>query len=174
MNDAAFSAIEEAWELTIKARALCPFTGELAVGTSGYLSPPWYRARGATYFVNLAEPLSSTDAAELREVGSFINRSFIISMAAILEDHGVIPYGKSPNTLLEGGGHAQLVKLLRHRFAHGEWEYDPADRMHRSVRSLMEELLPDGASRGPGFVTSIDGVLEPLKDGVLAYIKSST
>jgi len=42
------------------------------------------------------------------------------------------------------------------------------------TRRLLEELFPAGASEGPGFVLSIDKILEPLKDGVLAYIAAST
>jgi hypothetical protein len=174
MNEAAYLAIEEAWKLTVKARALCPYTGDSAIGMTGYISPEWYRARGATYFVNLTQPLTATDAEELRQIGSFGNRSFVISMAAILEEYGMVPYGDNPDRSKEGGDHAQLTKWLRHRFAHGQWQYNTNNPKHKETRALLEKLFPEAASGESGFVTSIDGVLEPLKEGVLTYIRSAS
>jgi|GEM_PF-1662088 len=177
MNDAAYQAVSKAWALTVKARALCPYTDESDeswVGTSGCVSSPWYRERGALYFVISAQPLTKVDVQERNEIGEFVNRSFIISVAAILEEHGVVPYGKNPDTEREGGHHAQLVKWMRHRFAHGEWDYDPDKQNHVKTRRLLEELFPEESAKGSGFVTSIDKILEPLKDGVLAYIRAAT
>jgi hypothetical protein len=174
MNKQAYDAVEEAWTLTVKARALCPCTSESAIGMTGYMSPPWYQARGATYFVNLAQPLTAGDVAELRQIGGFVNRSFVISMAAILEEYGVIPQGADPCRSKKGGNHAQLTKWLRNRFAHGQVLYDPSNPKHVETRNLLEQLFPDAVSGESGFVTSIDGVLEPLKDGVLAYIQSAS
>jgi hypothetical protein len=171
VNDAAYQAVEREWSLTVKARALCPFTSKSAVGKSGYLSPPWYRARGAAYFVNLAEPLTEDDVLELNSIGGFVNRSFIVSMAATLEAFGVVPYKQAPDRSKPGGDHAQLTKWLRNRFAHGQWDYDATDPQHVETRDLLETLFPAATASGPGFITSIDTILEPLKDGVLEYIK---
>ncbi|MCX6027650.1 MAG: hypothetical protein NTY23_15625 [Chloroflexi bacterium] len=174
VNEAAYRAVEKVWALTIKARALCPYAGESAVGQRGYASPAWYRARGAVYFVDLAQPLTDGDVRELNEIGGFLNRSFVVSMAAVLEEYGVVPYRANPDRSKEGGDHAQLTKWLRHRFAHGEWEYDAGDPEHVKTRQLLEELFPEEAKKGTGFLTSIDGILEPLKNGVLAYIRAAT
>lgn len=174
MNQAAHDAIKKAWALTVKARALCPVAAPSAIGSKGYVSPPWYQARGAVYFVNLAQPLTAPDVQELTEIAGFVNRSFVISMAAILEANGVVPYQTNPDRTKDGGDHAQLTKCLRNRFAHGEWLYDAGDSRHAETRELLEKLFPDGAASGPGFVISIDSVLEPLKDGVLAYINAAT
>jgi hypothetical protein len=174
MNRDASEAVQAAWRHLVKSRALCPYTTPEAVGASGYLSPPWYQQRGAVYFVSLAAPLSNADVSELNEIGSFLNRSFVITMAAILEDSGVVPYGCSPDRGLNGGDHAQLTKWLRNRFAHGKWDYDPSDVLHVETRGLLESLFPTAAAQGPGFVLSIDEVLEPLKDGVLKYIAAAS
>jgi hypothetical protein len=174
MNEAAYRAIEEAWTLTVKTRALCPYTDDSVIGMTGYLSPPWYRSRGATYFVNLAQPLTGADIEQLRQIGNFVNRSFVIFMAASLEEYGVIRSGHDLDRSRDGGDHAQLTRWLRNRFAHGEWQYDANDPEHRKTRALLEKLFPEAASRGSGFVTSIDGILEPLKDGVLTYIRSAS
>lgn len=174
MNQVAYDAIVEAWALTVKARALCPHTDASAIGLVGYISPNWYQARGAVYFVNLAQALTATDVRELNQIGSFVNRSFVISMAAILETNGVVPYGCNRDRTKAGGDHAQLTKWLRNRFAHGEWVYNASDPRHVKTRQLIETLFPNGAAGGPGFVTSIDSILEPLKEGVLAYIHAVT
>ena len=168
MNKAAYDAVVEAWTLTIKVRALCPWTNDSAIGIGGYRSPPWYCARGVVYFVNLAQPLTAEDVHELQQIAGFVNRSFVISMAAILEAYDVVPCQTEPDRSKEGGKHVLLTKWLRNRFAHGEWEYEAANSKHVETRRLLEELFPAGASEGSGFVISIDKILEPLKDGVLS------
>ncbi|MHA2219418.1 MAG: hypothetical protein ACXACY_26200 [Candidatus Hodarchaeales archaeon] len=174
MNQSAFDAIEQVWTVTVKSRALCPYVDKSAVGIKGYHSPPWYRAHGAYYFVNLAKPLTERDVNELIEIGSFINRSFIISMFAILEAHGVVPYRVEPDRTKPGGDHVQLTKWLRNRFAHGEWEYDASNQDHVETRDLLAKLFPCAGEGEPRFVVSIDSVLEPLKNGVLEYIQATT
>lgn len=174
MNQIAYDAIISAWELTIKARALCPYTDASAIGMASYSSPGWYQARGAAYFVQPAQPLTAEDVKEINRIGEFVNRSFIISMAAILEANSVVPYKKTPDRTKPGGNHAQLTKRLRHHFAHGEWVYNPNDDKHIKTRQLLEDLFSTGTMGNPGFVVSIDTILEPLKDGVLEYIRFAT
>ena len=174
MNQSAFDAIEQIWTLTVKARALCPYADKSAIGGSGYISPPWYRSHGAVYFVNLAKPLTAEDVNELVQIGSSVNRSFVISMAAVLEAHKVVPYRNNPDRTKPGGDHVQLTKWLRNRFAHGEWEYDASNQKHVDTRNLIVKLFPNAAAGGSGFVLSIDTVLEPLKNGVLTYIRAVT
>jgi hypothetical protein len=171
VNQAAYDAVEEAWKLTVKARALCPYTDDSAVGMLSYPSPPWYRQRGAVYVINLPQPLDEEDVRELNEIGSFINRSFVIWMVALLEAFDVVPYKKDPDLSKSGGDHAQLTKWLRNRFAHGEWRFDPGNQDHVETRELLEKLFPQGTKKTRGFVISIDAILEPLKDGVLEYIR---
>ena len=173
MNKAeAYNAIEKIWELTIKARALCPLTDSRAIGGTGYISPDWYKARGAVYFVNLAQPLTAEDVQELNHIGSFVNRSFIISMIAVLEEHGVLPSKTRPDRSKDGGGHVQLTKWLRNLFAHGEYEYVAGKPKHEKTHQLLKTLFPERAG-GSSFTTPIDSILEPLKEGVLAYIRAA-
>lgn len=173
VNATAYDAIVRAWNLTVKARALCPHSGDTAVGLIGYVSPPWYRDRGAVYFVDLAQKLTLGDVRELNEIGTFINRSFVISMAAILEAYGVVPYQTDPDRSRKGGNHVQLVKWLRNRFAHGHWDFDAGNKVHAETRDLLASLFPEAAAKADGFVVSIDEILEPLKDGVLEYIRAT-
>jgi hypothetical protein len=174
MNEAAYNAIEKIWALTIKARAMCPCTDSSAIGLTGYRSPEWYQIRGAVYFVNLAKPLTAEDVQELNHIGGFINRSFVISMMAVLEEHGVVPYRSEPDRSKDGGDHVQLTKWLRNRFAHGEYEYEDSNQNHVETRSLLEALFPDRAAGDLSFGTPINSILEPLKDGVLEYIRATT
>jgi len=174
MNNAAYDAIERLWNSTVKARALCPCTDSNAVGLTGYISPGWYQSRGATYFVNLVTPLKQEDVQELNHIGSFINRSFVISIMAVLEEHGVVPYRSDPDRSKNWGDHVQLIKWLRNRFAHGEYQYDSGKNTHVDTWNLLATLFPNRAASSPNFGIPIDSVLEPLKDGVLAYIREVT
>lgn len=173
MNQAAHDAIVTLWARTVKTRALCPHAGSLAVGVKGYVSPPWYRERGAVYFVNLSQELTIADVRELNEIGDFTNRSFVISMVAILEACGVVPYQRAPDRARMGGEHTQLAKWLRNHFAHGELHFVPGKKSHTRTRELLEALFPAAAAKGNGFVISIDEILEPLKEGVLEYVSGA-
>jgi hypothetical protein len=173
MNQAAYDAIEDLWKRTVKARALCPYHDkQSAVGETSYSSPDWYKKRGAVFLVNLATPLTSTDVEELFQIAHFINGSFVISMSATLESYGVVEYGKPVIRTRQGGNHVQLTRWLRNQFAHGAWKYDAAKREDLKTRKLLVKLFPSVAHE-PGFDLSIDAVLEPLKDGVLAYVKAT-
>ena len=173
MNEAAYEAINEAWQLTVRTRALCPHAQDSAIGKEEYESPSWYQERDANFRVKPIEPLQKEDIEALRKIGRFVNQSFVISMAAILEEHDVIPYGVMPDDLRNGGKHAKLTKLLRHRFAHGQSTFDLNDKEHVKTRDLLEELFPDEAKHSD-FPIPIDTVLEPLKNGVLRYIQATT
>ncbi|SRR5882724_6498100 len=171
MNEEACLAIEEAWTLTVKTWALTPIMDDSAIGRTEYHSPEWYQKRGATYFVKPANPLTATDIGELRQIGNFVNHSFIIAMVAILEEYKVIPFqGSIPPG--ERRDFVKLTKWLRNRFVHGQWRYDPSNKYHKETRELLETLFPQTTLGTSGFVTSIDEILEPLKDGVLTYIRS--
>lgn len=108
-------------------------------------------------------------------MSSFVNRSFVIMMAAILEVYGLKASNDSrprPGEPIADVHFALLTRWLRNCFAHSQHEFDPANPKHVETRQLLERLLPAGAAVAPGFPTPIDTVLEPLKDGVLRYIAS--
>ena len=175
MNPEAHKAIEDAWVALVRIRALCPSATEDAIDTEIYQSPPFYREHGMNFIVKLDGPLTSEGLALLKEMTAFINRSFFIVMAAILEAHDLAVRDNIPNGAGDGRDHALLVKWLRNRFAHAEFMYDPNEQKHVETRQLLEELIPktkEAAYQG-FFPAAINVVLEPLKDGVLRYIDAS-
>jgi len=174
MNKAAYDAIEKIWYLTMKVRARCPSSTDLMIGATGYRTAPWYQAHGIDLEVIFPKPLTKQDIDDLNKMGEFVNRSFIINMVATLEEFGILPKNTPPDISKNGGKLVKLAKLYRNHFAHGDWEFDPDDPDHQKTRAFLEKELPIGASKGPGFVISIDTVLEPLKDGVLEYIRATT
>jgi hypothetical protein len=174
VNQDAFDAIERLWRHLVKARALCPYMPDTMLGAEAYIAGDWYSGRGATYFVKPSRPLVRADLTEINETGGFINRSFVISMAAALEEHNVVPCGTGPNRAIPGGDHVQLVKWLRNCFAHGDSVYDATDKRCVRARQLLQELFPVPTQGTVGFVYSIETILEPLKNGVLQYIRAAT
>lgn len=172
MDPSTHEIVQALWRHTVKARALCPSATETAIGITSYASPEWYRARGASYVVQLPGEMGVSDLQEMNESGSFINRSFVISLAAVLEESGVAPKGRAIDRSIDGGDHVQLIRWMRNAFAHGQWHFEAQNPDHVRIRSLFENLFPEVARQAPGFVISIDGVLEPLKDGALSYIRA--
>lgn len=175
MNSEAHKAIEDAWDALVRVRAVCPSATEAALGTEIYQSPPFYREHGVNFIVKSDGPLTREGLAVLREMTAFVNRSFVIVMAAILEAHDLAVGDYKPKGVGDGRDHALLVKWLRNRFAHGEFMYDPNEQKHIEARRLLEDLIPktkEAAYQGL-FPAAIDVVLEPLKDGVLRYIAAS-
>jgi hypothetical protein len=171
VNPVACDAIERAWVLTMKARSLCPTIDDSGIGKSCFESPPWYRARGESNTVHLSRPLTPEDVRDFNDAGQFINRSFVITMAAILEAFDIVPSRTPPDRNRKGGDHTQLTQWLRNRFAHGEWNYVATNPKHRETWELLVELFPRSAPKSPSFVMSINEILAPLKNGVLDYIR---
>jgi len=108
----AYNAIKNLWKLTVKTRALCPVARDSAKGKTQYMSPKWYRDRGAKYVVTRAKPLKAKDIEELAQIGSLVNRSFVISMAMILEENCLKILCDDPCKLSRDEQHALLTKWL--------------------------------------------------------------
>jgi len=147
--EAACEAIEKAWKLTQRIRGLCPSTNnpQSLVGQMGYRSGGWYRERSIDFIVRLPRPMTLDDAQNLNLMGTFVNTSFIITMAAILEGYEFTPYGDSVNKSKECWEFALLTKWLRNYFVHGEFKRTPtaedikkAKKTRPSVAELEKEL----------------------------------
>lgn len=171
MNTVAYSAIETAWDEFVQVRALTPWmtggTGPNSVSTPGY-----YKGKNCvSATVKYDRPLTAADIDKLRNASRFINRSFIIAMSAILEAHGIVPNGEYPDTSLSGGLECELVKRLRHCFAHrGDVPFNPSDKMHKKANDVRQKVFP----KSDPFALDIDKFLEPLKNRVLEYIRAAT
>ena len=173
MNTVAYSAIESAWYEFEQVRALTPWINE-GVGVNRVVTPGYYRQNSrhcvcATIVYD--RPLSADDVDKLRNASRFINRSFVIAMSAILEAHGIVPNRQNADTSVTGGLECQLVKSLRHCFAHhGDAQFDPTVDMHARAGRLQALAFPSV----PIFELPIDTFLEPLKNKVLDYIRAAT
>ena len=175
--EAACEAIEKAWKLTQRIRGLCPSTNnpQSLVGQMGYRSGGWYRERSIDFIVRLPRPMTLDDAQNLNLMGTFVNTSFIITMAAILEGYEFTPYGDSVNKSKECWEFALLTKWLRNYFVHGEFKRTPTAediKKAKKTRELLMKLLPIVKDADHDFPTSIDTILEPLKDKLQSYIRA--
>jgi len=107
----------------------------------------------------------------LTRIAEFVNRSFVINLFALLQDHDVVPYDTPVNQQATGGDIVHLVKLLRNVFSHGYPDsFDPGNIFHTRAQAPFNRLFPGI----PEFDLPIDTVLEPLKNGALEYIRSVT
>lgn len=171
MNQVAYDAIVEAWEITKLVRSIFPSTSYPEGSLTELESPDWYQAEGTGGQVKFFNPVTGK---MLNSTGKFVNESFIIYMMAILEEFGIVPYNTQADESRKGGQYVKLTKWYRNRFAHGESKFDPSKETHKETRALFEKLFPELADITSGFPTSIDTVLPKLKDGVLEYIRATT
>lgn len=171
--EAASEAVEKLWQITVKTRALTPSTNDLDTAIAAYVSPSWYQKRGATYFVQPAKSLTAPDLIELNQIGKSVNQGFIIAMASILEGFGFIPYRGNVDQTKKCWEYAQLTKWLRNYFTHGELKRDPTPedlKKAQKTHDLLVKMFPKVKIAEHDFPTSIDTILEPLKENVITYI----
>ena len=171
MNQVAYDAIVEAWEITKLVRSIFPSTSYSEGSLTELESPDWYQAEGTGGQVKFLNPVTGK---MLNSTGKFVNESFVIYMMAILEEFKIVPYNTAPDDSTDAGKLVKLTKWYRNRFAHGESKFDSNKDMHKETRALFEVLFPELAKTTSGFPTSIDTVLPKLKNGVLEYIRTTT
>ncbi len=177
-SEKAYKAVEWLWQLTVKTRALCPSTDidniHPGVEVEAIVSPSWYQERGATYFVKPMRPFTKSDLLQLNNIAKFVNQNFIILMSSILEGFELIPEKGPVDKSKKWWEYAQFTKWLRNQFAHGEFDTNPSeDDLWKALEThnLLICLFPKASASDQRFPTSIDSILEPLKDKVLLYIK---
>lgn len=138
---------------------------------------PYYIAQGFDIELTFSEGISEEGIKRINGISRWLNENFVIRLCAILESFRVISSSALSNRIdfdVEGAKHVNIVRRLRHCFAHSSDRYDPTNKDHRKTMVLIGETLniqTDGLTDWP---ISIDTVLRPLYEGCIKYARQKS
>ena len=156
-------------------KAHFPYLSPDMKGRTRFKTAPYYLNQGFSIELAFSRGLSDEDINRINRVSSWLNKNFIIRLYAFLDFFGVIrranqtSEGSKIDFTLQGAEHINIVRRLRHCFAHSSGEYDPENEDHQKTVMLIKNTLGisiDGLTDWP---ISIDTVLKPLLDGCISY-----
>ena len=165
--------MSEQWEYHLLVRSI--FTWKLgdhvASGNRKFVSPPWYRIRGAAFKYEIPDPPAAIMARRLSGVGAWLNQNYVIRLFGLLDGKGIIKAG-----INRGEKSILLLKILRNEVgAHSSGKRPKPDRAKKAAH-LIKELYghPTTVGEVRTYSLSVDNVLEPLMLGCRGFVQSLT
>jgi hypothetical protein len=153
-----------------------PYMKENLIGARSCRTAPFYRHHGLDVDFTFAEPLTAESIGQMNEIGYWINQNYVVRLFALLQSHNIVSETKSINKELLGHEEIDILRRLRHEFAHTAGWYHNEDAQERRLRnriidhfSLKEANHP---ASGRMFPIPIDEVLIPLTEGCKRYAEA--
>jgi hypothetical protein len=168
------AACETLWRDFNNCKAHFPYVPPEAKGAKMVRTAPYYIAQGFDVQFTFSKGISEEGIKRINEIGRWLNQNFVIRLCAVLESFRVISSSAASNQIdfnIEGAKHVNIVRRLRHCFAHSSGRYDPNDREHRKTMGFINETLSvptDGLTDWP---IAIDTILRPLYEGCIRYAR---
>ena len=162
-------ACETLWRDFNNCKAHFPYVPLEAKGLKRVRTAPFYIAQGFNVEFMFSEGISEEGIKRINQIGHWLNQNFVIRLCAILESFKVFSNSISIDFSIHGSYHINIVRRLRHCFAHSSGRYNPNNKDHRDTMRFISETLGidvDGLTDWP---ISIDTVLRPLYDGCIKY-----
>jgi hypothetical protein len=166
------AACETLWRDFNNCKAHFPYVSPEAKGEKLVGTAPYYIAQGFNVQFFFSEGISEEDIKRINKISHWLNQNFIIRLCAILESYGVISTAGTSNQIdfnIEGAKHVNLVRRLRHCFAHSSGRYDPNNNKHRETMGFINETLGVSTEGITDWPISINTVLRPLYEGCIKY-----
>ena len=161
-HDALMSALDLLWTNFRNCRAYFPFMSEKAIGQTGLQTAPLYQSLGFDIRFEFSRPITAGVRDKNNEIADWLNENFIIRLLATLESFHVVSKVISIVFTLDGANEVNIVRRLRHCFAHSSGRYDPANEYHVTTVKMMRDYLHIATEGTTTWDTSIDTVLKPL------------
>lgn len=166
------------FEYLLSLRTLFPFMDASMTGQSVFRTAPYYRNKGFDLRFDFGRKLIQEDIQKIISIGHWINQNYIIRICSLLEVNDIIPpIGKGNiNQALQGWEEVDLVRRLRHKFAHSSGGYNNKDpdarKLYERLVSHFNIVQAKNPAEANDYPISIDVVLEPMTNGCKNYIET--
>jgi hypothetical protein len=127
----------------------------------------FYQSETPYLNIQLKTPLSESVRRSHNEIAEWTNQNCLIRLWAILESHGFT------QPIRKDAIHADTIDLLRrlrHHFAHGTGRYDDEKPAHRKLREKVLATF-DMSRLKTEIPLDIDRVLKPMFERCQAYVE---
>lgn len=162
-------AIDQLLQDFLNCRAYFPYMDKSSEGETRLATAPIYQALGFNVQFEFGGPITPEMRERNNSVASWINQNFVIRLSAVLESHQVFSSETSIDQDIDGWRCVDLVRRLRHYFAHSSGRYNPGNRDHRTTLSELGKLLNIDVEGRTSWDLSINTVLMPLYEGCKQY-----
>ena len=174
-KDDILKELETLKEMYKKTRAYFPALGKDMIKEESFKTASLYQNEGFEFTFVLDFPLTESDIDYHNAIGHWHNQNFIIRLSAFLEKNNIVEFNKTPDKNTRGGKEVDLVKNLRHIFAHGSECYEPANpnssiqKTHENAKNGYNEIFDIKINKGDLFPIPIDTIIYPLIKGCKKY-----
>lgn len=154
-------------------RAFFPNMTEENVGATNLITAPFYIRQGFNITFQFSSSLTKEEIQKNNDIAHWINQNFIIRLSTLLESYHVFSNKININQTIEGWEAVDLVRRLRHKFAHSSGRYNSKNNDNKKLMELIISYLKLELNTNnlQEFPVSIDSVLYPLFDGCKKYVE---
>lgn len=159
-----------------RVRSVFPYLDENAIGKKTFNTAPYFKNLGLNVTFEFNQELERGDVDMINSIGHWINQNYIIRIYSLLEANEILSDEKKIDQKIDGWKEVDLIRRLRHKFAHSSGRYNP---QNKDSKKLYEEIVSHfnltgvkASEEATEFPLSIDKVLEPLTEGCKKYISN--
>jgi len=169
--DNLIEALDILWKNFNNCRAHFPCVPEDSVGVKSALTSPFYLRQGFNISFVFSAGISSEQIAKINQIGHWINQNFIIRLCALLESYNIFSETVKIDKSIKGSWHIDIVRRLRHYFAHSSGRYHSNDKRHLETMKSICEKFGYSIALQEDWPLPIDTVLKQLYEGCVDYAK---
>lgn len=156
----------------VNCRAHFPSVPDTMIGENAAKTAPFYVKQGFEIYFSFGEPLTKEIINTINDIGHWINQNFVVRLYALLNSHCLVSDKNSIDFNIDGSFDVDLIRRLRHYFAHSSGKYNPMNPNHKMTLEKMGEYLDIEIQRNQDFPLTIDTVLQPLFNGCKRYVEA--
>lgn len=157
-----FDDMHGIWDKHMRCRALFPYSTRDIVGEKWLHTAKYYQRFGYNVKFFFERGITLDEVNGINVVGHFLNQNLGVRLCALLESYHVFSNTIKIDQQIPGWKELDLLRRLRHVFAHSSGDFNADNNEHQRLRQEMVEHFRLGAGCGVGFPLSVDTVLEPM------------
>lgn len=173
-KNSVIEEIDKQLDYLRNVRALLPYLDDTVIGKKMINTAPYYQNSGFNITFGFSKELKKADVDKINSIGHWINQNYIIRIYSLLEAFNILSDKQRIDKTFDGWEEVDLIRRLRHKFAHSSGRYNPNDKdskeLYDKILTLFRLTDIKSSADATEFPLSIDEVLEPLTEGCKKYI----
>ena len=134
--------------------------------------PPYNILPNVKQYLEYDQPITIEFQEKQNSIGHFLNQNICIRLLALLESHQVIGNSEKINKNLKGWEDLEVLRRLRHRFAHSSGKYNSEKVKDRKLMEVLMSRYKPCSVEPSDFPINQDKVIYPIVKGVLQYTEA--
>ena len=170
--DDLLSKMENLWGKLTLCRAFFPYTSLALEGAKGPLKAPYYEQYGHNVYLFSENGLTKDDINRMNDMAHHMNQNFIVRLCSLLESKNIMSKAVKIDKSLPGNKDLDILRRLRHVFAHSSGKYNPKDKKQKKLYNDLNAHYDPKPLDLEDFTLSIDTVLQPMLVNCRKYLEA--